>query len=244
MEELHIEELLSPNKSARQGSPICMLVYHYTGASSIGGTLAWFQDPASKVSAHYVIGREKLRNSAQTRIVRCAGHADKAWHAGKSEWRISDHLYQKTKTLPGVTWTLPRVGNWQRLITGVNRCSVGIELVGKGKSFTEEQMRTTAKLTARLIEGNALLERKNCVGHEHVSPGRKIDPGPNFDWDLLWSLVEDSQKAKVWKATAATEITLPERVAIRTEHRMESGKDRRLDALWVWWKIMRGVFWG
>jgi AmpD protein len=34
----------------------------------------------------------------------------------------------------------------------------------------------------------------HLAGHEHIAPGRKQDPGPGFDWSLLKSLTDFSDK--------------------------------------------------
>jgi hypothetical protein len=56
-----------------------MVVIHYTGSMSLGGTLSWFDSPESKVSAHVVIGREGQLHRYNT-------FSDSLWHAGRSEW--------------------------------------------------------------------------------------------------------------------------------------------------------------
>lgn len=51
------------------------IVIHITdGGANINGTVGWFQNPAAKVSAHYVIGQDG-------EIVQMVRHADVAWHA-------------------------------------------------------------------------------------------------------------------------------------------------------------------
>jgi len=88
--------------------------------------------------------------------------ADRAWHAGRSQWAGRDEA---------------------------NDWSIGIELEGlEGEAFEPAQYAALGRLL-RAVD----LERgvAQVVGHEHVAPGRKIDPGPGFDWarlaaDLRW----------------------------------------------------------
>lgn len=66
----------SPNFSARK-EKITAVVIHYTASLNIQGTLSWFLNKSSQVSAHYVIGRDG-------RVVQMVKDEDVAWHAGKS----------------------------------------------------------------------------------------------------------------------------------------------------------------
>jgi AmpD protein len=77
----------------------------------------------------------------------------RAWHAGVSTWRGRDNC---------------------------NDYSVGIELEGlEGERFEPVQYARLATLMRAL---QARYGRVEVAGHEHVSPGRKRDPGPAFDW--------------------------------------------------------------
>ena len=81
---------------------------------------------------------------------------ERAWHAGASRWRGRD---------------------------GCNDWSIGIELEGlEGERFERAQYRSLATLLRALCRRYPMTE---VVGHEHVAPGRKADPGPGFDWALL-----------------------------------------------------------
>lgn len=70
-----------------------------------------------------------------------------------------------------------------------NDYSIGIELEGlEGETFESSQYLTLARLLQDLTLAYPI---QHVVGHEHVAPGRKIDPGPGFDWarlsqDLAW----------------------------------------------------------
>jgi N-acetyl-anhydromuramyl-L-alanine amidase AmpD len=64
----------SPNYSSRNGASIDMIVLHCTTAATVEGTIAWFSDRTSRVSAHYVVDK----NGDIYQMVR---DEYSAWHA-------------------------------------------------------------------------------------------------------------------------------------------------------------------
>jgi N-acetyl-anhydromuramoyl-L-alanine amidase len=80
----------------------------------------------------------------------------RAWHAGMSQWRGRDNC---------------------------NDYSIGIELEGlEGERFESAQYTQLAALLRALGRRYAI---DAVVGHEHVAPMRKHDPGRGFDWARL-----------------------------------------------------------
>lgn len=81
---------------------------------------------------------------------------ERAWHAGQSSWRGRDNC---------------------------NDFSIGIELEGlEGEIFEALQYHALADVLRAVRWRYAV---RDVVGHEHVAPGRKIDPGAGFDWQRL-----------------------------------------------------------
>ncbi|MEO0997448.1 MAG: 1,6-anhydro-N-acetylmuramyl-L-alanine amidase AmpD [Pseudomonadota bacterium] len=72
---------------------------------------------------------------------------------------------------------------------GRERCndfSVGIELAGTDTSpFEDAQYLALTAVIAALGGAYPSLSGAPVVGHEHIAPGRKTDPGPCFDWSRL-----------------------------------------------------------
>jgi AmpD protein len=88
---------------------------------------------------------------------------ERAWHAGASRWE-------------------GRVA--------CNDFSVGIELEGTDTAaYDERQYQTLAKAVAALCAAYATLSPQRLVGHSDISPGRKTDPGPAFDWPRARRLI-------------------------------------------------------
>ena len=84
---------------------------------------------------------------------------DRAWHAGRSSWMGRDNC---------------------------NDYSVGIELEGlEDTPFETAQYETLGTLLDALAQRWPITQ---IVGHEHVAPGRKRDPGSAFDWGHLQAL--------------------------------------------------------
>ncbi|NJM44137.1 MAG: 1,6-anhydro-N-acetylmuramyl-L-alanine amidase AmpD [Brachymonas sp.] len=85
---------------------------------------------------------------------------DRAWHAGISHFQGRDNC---------------------------NDFSIGIELEGlEGDAFEPAQYARLADLLQQLRQTYPI---DYVVGHEHVAPGRKNDPGVGFDWRRLQATV-------------------------------------------------------
>jgi AmpD protein len=95
--------------------------------------------------------------------------------------------------------------------SGRERCndfSVGIELEGTDcEAFTPIQYEALAALTCALRSRYPL---SDVMGHEHIAPGRKTDPGPFFDWSRYQLLYEKSQTSRRPSASAANTLRFPE----------------------------------
>jgi len=85
---------------------------------------------------------------------------DRAWHAGVSSYRGRENC---------------------------NDDSIGVELEGlEGETFTPAQYQSLSELLRALAQHYPLA---HMAGHEHVAPGRKLDPGPGFRWATLSPLL-------------------------------------------------------
>ena len=70
----------------------------------------------------------------------------------------------------------------------VNHFSIGIELLGReDESFTEAQYQALAELCAHIIARHPI---SAIIGHQHIAPLRKTDPGPHFNWGQLRALLQ------------------------------------------------------
>lgn len=93
--------------------------------------------------------------SAQGAVHQLVSEDMRAWHAGAGQWGE---------------------------ITDVNSHSIGIELDNRGDHpYAHPQVETLCALLPGIMKRwNITFE--NIIGHSDCAPGRKIDPGPRFDW--------------------------------------------------------------
>lgn len=71
-----------------------------------------------------------------------------------------------------------------------NDFAIGIELEGHDhEPYAPIQYRQLAALVRELRGHYPGIAAEAIVGHSEISPGRKTDPGPAFDWDHLRSLL-------------------------------------------------------
>lgn len=75
-----------------------------------------------------------------------------------------------------------------------NDFSIGIELEGCDDLVYEMvQYHRLAAITAALMQVYPDITRERIVGHCDIAPGRKTDPGREFDWNRLYTLLDAQQ---------------------------------------------------
>ena len=146
----------SPNCEPRpEGTPIDILVLHYTGMRTADEALGRMCDPTAKVSAHYCIDEVGT-------ITRLVPEDKCAWHAGVSSWRGFKNVNPRS--------------------IGIELVNPGHEF---GYAvFPEIQMTALILLSSAIVRRHHIPGR-NVVGHSDIAPSRKQDPGELFDWKRL-----------------------------------------------------------
>lgn len=73
-----------------------------------------------------------------------------------------------------------------------NDFSIGIELEGTDTTpYTQNQYNALQSLSKALINKYPLITKERIVGHCHIAPGRKTDPGESFDWAHFFAALFD-----------------------------------------------------
>lgn len=147
----------SPNKSQRHGFKPSLIVIHGDAGSTDTGTVEWVTSPKSKVSYHYLVGRDGV-------IYNFVKDTEKAWHAGESTF------------------------HGEEVEGSVNAISLGVCFANNGKGdefYTAAQYEAGGQLVAQLCKTWGIPVHR-IRGHFEVSPGRKTDPWPWFNWRTFY----------------------------------------------------------
>lgn len=91
-------------------------------------------------------------------VTQLVAEKDRAWHAGAGRWGDVDD---------------------------VNSRSIGIELDNDGTAPFSEPLMTSLEHLLLAIQKRWHIKPERVIGHSDMAPGRKIDPGPGFDWRRL-----------------------------------------------------------
>lgn len=196
----------SPNFNARPADStgvVHMIIIH-TCESGYTSCWSWLVNPASQVSAHYVV------NEDGSEISQLVAEPRRAWHIAARYDCTLNRLHD--------CW-----------LNGVqsNDFTVGIEHAGfvSQDSFPAGQIAASARLVCDISRRRAVpRDWQHIVGHGQLQPQNRTDPGPHWPWMRFVHLVQadcgeavvdddagfnDSSVASVsvpsnWVATAAT----------------------------------------
>lgn len=171
-------EMPSPNANERGDTPIDTIVLHHTAMPSSAVNVGkFFQDPKSKVSAHYIVDRDGS-------IVRSVPDAQRAWHAGKS-------VFQGR-------------GDVNTFSIGIEICNVGDGIEPYPEAQVKAVINLTAWLAKTYhVAIPANLTRHRDVA---IPAGRKNDTSNNFDHVYVGKAVQDllaGRQPAPYKATKA-----------------------------------------
>ncbi len=132
-----------------------MVVLHYTGMRTGAEALVRLCDPASKVSAHYVVEEEGTVHALVPEDKR-------AWHAGVSYWAGERDINSRSIGI--------------EIVNGGHEFGYML--------FPDAQIRAVIALCQEIVARHAIVPAR-VLGHSDVAPARKVDPGHLFPWKTL-----------------------------------------------------------
>ena len=181
----------SPNNSGPFPEAPVAIVIHFTAGGSGASSAAWLKNPDSKASAHVVVDYDG-------KIIPVVHPFLRAWHAGSSQLMGITGCNNFTLGIevanPGpltrnvVDGSMKTIFNkaWDgAFVTAVR----GLE-TRYYASYTEAQFVAVKELCQLFCQLYPSIESSMIVGHEHISPGRKVDPGPAWDWSRFDDMIE------------------------------------------------------
>ncbi len=160
------------------------IVVHYTAGGSASSAINSFRDPDVKASVHVVVDFDGT-------LTQMIPFNKTAWHAGKSAWLDRTSLNKYSIGIEIVNaGKLEESGNsWHSWFGKTYPAEEVVQAAHRNESapsswhrYTEEQITAVFDLCKALIKKH---EIRYILGHEEISPGRKIDPGPAFPLDKL-----------------------------------------------------------
>jgi AmpD protein len=164
-------QLASPNRDARPNSAApTMVVLHGISLppGEFGGPEidALFTNTLDFDAHPYFAEIRGLEVSAHLLIRRDGAvtqfvpFTERAWHAGESCFRGR---------------------------TCCNDFSIGIELEGEDETaYEDRQYKALAAVLRAIFAAYPAISAREVAGHCDIAPGRKVDPGPAFDWLRLY----------------------------------------------------------
>ena len=146
----------SPNHDARpEGTPVDILLLHYTGMQTAEAALQRLTDPVAKVSAHYTIDEDGT-------IYAHVDELRRAWHAGVSHWGGHGDINARS--------------------VGIELVNPGHEF--GYRDFPSAQIEALIRLAHGILARHPIPPAR-VLGHSDVAPNRKQDPGERFPWATL-----------------------------------------------------------
>lgn len=173
---------------------VSAVVIHYT-EGSYAGTISWFQNCDAQVSAHYVI------RSSDGQVTQMVREADKAWHArtangytiGIEHEAYGDIASFFTEAMYAASADLVR-----------NIC-LRHEPIDGHRMFYRDTLDNGTALNTGV---HSLGGEEACVkirGHQHYPDQSHTDPGPYWDWNYYYKLVNEATLPQLLGGEGITE---------------------------------------
>lgn len=182
----------STNYSERT-DPVSGVVVHYT-EGSYAGCISWFQNPASNVSAHYVV------RSSDGQVTQMVREADKAWHArsanaytiGIEHEAYGDIVSYFTEAMYASSADLVR-----------DICS-RYETIEGHRTFYRDTLDNGACLNKGVHDLGDVTACTKIRGHQHYPGQTHTDPGPYWDWNYYYKLINPEMEVEVLEGMSGT----------------------------------------
>lgn len=212
------------------------IIIHYTAGSSKESSVSTLCDSKSKASAHLVVGRDGS-------IAQLVPFNAVAWHAGKSQFggRIGFNKYSIGIEIDNAGKLTKSGNNYSAWFGKTYPESDVIEATHRHQStpafwhkYSEEQISAVMELCRCLVDSYNITA---ILGHEEISPVRKIDPGPAFPLDKMRERLLIRDRAEEGRE----ELKLEPKKGIVTASRLNFRSQPLLSAMQAGAPLMKGT---
>lgn len=211
-------------RSPNQGGEITpeYLIMHYTAGSSGESSINHMLKRSAQASAHLVIGRDG-------RITQLVPFNKKAWHAGASRWlgKTGINEFSIGIELDNAGVFEHQGGQWRSWFGQTYPENETLKAFHQHGSvergwhiYTQEQLAVALEVSECIFSHYRLMD---VLGHDDISPGRKIDPGPAFPMDSFRShLVGRADDDPVTYSVISTSLNIRSGPGVEYEKKSET----------------------
>ncbi len=188
--------------------PIKAIVIHYT-EGSYAGCISWFKNCDAQVSAHYVI------RSADGQVTQMVREADKAWHARSANGYtigIEHEAY-------GNIWSFFTEEMYRSSADLVRDICSRVAAIDGHRTFYRDTLDSGICLNYGVHDLGGEDACTKIRGHQHYPDQTHTDPGPYWDWNYYYKLINEG-----------TPVTVLEGTEGRLDHRNYGDDERKI---WV-----------
>ena len=168
----------SCNYSSRNGTQVSNVTIHYT-SGTYAGSIAWFQNCAAKVSAHYVI------RSIDGQVTQMVRESSKAWHVGVANGYtigIEHEAYGNVAAF----FTYNMYLSSAALVRNICSRYANINPL---RVFYRDTLDDGTVLNNGLHSLGGATSCTQIRGHQHFPSQTHTDPGPYWDWNFYYKLI-------------------------------------------------------
>lgn len=187
----------SPNHSGKFEQPLPdTIVLHFSSSNSLEADTKNMASSTTKQSTHLLVGRDG-------RVIQMVPFDTVAWHAGRSSYgeRVGYNRYSIGIQMTNAGQLTEKDGEFQSWFGRsyppgevLKATLPGADSPSYWHTYTAEQVEVVTVLANLLREQYGI---STILGHNEISPGRKVDPGPAFPLDDLRLAVLDQAAANV-----------------------------------------------
>ena len=170
--------------------PVSAVVIHYT-EGSYAGCISWFKNCDAQVSAHYVI------RSADGQVTQMVREADKAWHARTANGYtigIEHEAY-------GNVWEFFTEAMYQSSADLVRNICSRYAVINGHRTFYRDTLDNGTCLNNGVHDLGGEEACTKIRGHQHYPDQSHTDPGPYWDWNYYYKLINEGTPSVVMEGT-------------------------------------------
>ncbi len=167
-------------------SPVSAVAIHYT-EGSYAGCISWFKNCDAQVSAHYVI------RSSDGQVTQMVREADKAWHARTANpysIGIEHEAY-------GNIWSFFTEAMYKSSANLVRNICSRYAAIDGHRTFYRDTLDNGQCLNNGVHDLGGETACTKIRGHQHFPDQSHTDPGPYWDWNYYYKLINEGTPVTV-----------------------------------------------